>query len=117
MKEKKLGKKGIIFLVFILLLTGIGGIFYCKYNLSINFSRFDKLNDFERNMNSPNTQLDNSQIQEVILFFENSTQSELLSYCEQSRDSCFYYCKKVNSSNQYCVQIMNPNQGGVPPEK
>jgi len=68
----------------------------------------------QRKQALPN-QFDNATKQEVIDFFDNTNDiNEIMSYCEQNRMNCFYYCTDINSEHEVCDNIMIPNNGGPP---
>jgi hypothetical protein len=52
-----------------------------------------------------NFQLNQSQIQDVTNFFDSSPSAEQIqTYCQQNRN-CLYYCRNINSDNDYCKQL------------
>lgn len=55
-------------------------------------------------------QLNESQTNEVTNFFNsNPSSEEIKTYCNANRGSCFYYCRNVNPSTDYCAQLINSN--------
>jgi hypothetical protein len=62
-----------------------------------------------------NMHLTDEQIASVTSFFENTTDTTAInSYCEKNRMECFYYCKNINSGNEFCSQLTQGMQNSPP---
>ena len=65
--------------------------------------------------NFPQMQLSDEQIQSITSFFESTTNiDDITSYCnnQENRMLCFYYCREINSSHEYCYQLMQGMPSG-----
>lgn len=93
---------GVIIIVLILIILGY-----------LYFTGFSK-DDFRENHGNPerNLQLTDSQINEVTSFFDsNPTSQQIQDYCEKDRMNCAYYCRNINSDNDYCKQLNSIRKG------
>ena len=60
-----------------------------------------------------NFQLSQSQIDDVTSFFNsNPSQTSMMTYCQQNRMNCLYYCRNINTANTNCAQMMNFTRQG-----
>jgi hypothetical protein len=114
-KEKKI--KPVIIILSVIVFVGI--IFGVLYFTRVfnNHGRFP--GNFQPgqmpNGSRGNFQLNESQISEVTSFFNsNPSSTEVETYCNNNRNSCFYYCKTINSNSEFCNQIMNFSRSGQP---
>jgi hypothetical protein len=63
-------------------------------------------NNQPRRGNFNNFQLTESQVNEIITFFNsNPNSTEIQSYCQQNKNYCFYYCRDMNQSNEICKNM------------
>lgn len=116
-------KSMVLIIVIAIVLLIIGAIVGYLY-----FSGF--FNHREGKFPGGNIQLNQAQVYDVTSFFDsNPNQDDINTYCQENRESCFYYCRNINQNNDYCSQMMNftrpgnftrgdhtGNQGGMPPQ-
>ena len=92
---------GVVVAVVIIILAGAGVFAY--YHFWNNKPRFQPRN----------FQLTPEQISDVTSFFSaNPTAESIQSYCVQNRANCFYYCRTINPTNDYCAQLVNQTRPG-----
>ena len=92
----------LILLVVLLLMSNFFfGYMLLKPKYAPDFRRDFNRGDFQQ------MQLTDEQIQSVTSFFDSTTDTtKINNYCEQNRMECFYYCRNINTNNQYCSQLM-----------
>jgi hypothetical protein len=95
-------KKGIILgLIIGLIIGGVGGYFIHNF-LSRSFIS-----------GRGNFQIDENTKNEITSFFDSTSDiNEINSYCGQNRMYCAYYCRNINSDNEFCSIIMNSSRIG-----
>jgi len=94
----------IIVVIFLLISNLFFGYMFFFHKSGPKFNR----GDFSQ------MQLTDEQINNVKTFFESNTDiNEITNYCEDNRMECFYYCREINSSHEYCSQLMQ----GRPPSQ
>ncbi len=111
MKEKNSGKIiifSVIFLVVGLIVGYILGVYVIHPSQNFNRNPGNFAGQFQINQSS---------ISEVTNVFSNAKSlSDVESYCSvagsQNMMNCFYYCRNVEPTNQYCSSIMNSTRGG-----
>lgn len=114
--EKKRLKWIIISASFFVAIILVAGYFY--FHLQLN-SRNHRPNGFPGgNFSQGENPFTEQTKNEITSFFESSpSSSEIEDYCNENSMYCFYYCREINSDNDFCNQLMNNTQprGGMPP--
>lgn len=123
MKNKKrvVNKKIIIIFVISLILIGIADYFIFKNvtrnnfregnpnfpPMNGNFNASDRRGNFSQNQTPPDEETKN----QITSFFGNSpSSSEIEDYCSKNPSYCMYYCREINSDNDFCSQLVNNTQ-------
>lgn len=106
MKNKNIG---IIIVVAVIVL--IGGLFYFFYHSSNPVN--SQSGRFGNGRGMRNFTLSQEQINNVTTFFgSNPSIIDINSYCSNNRMNCFYYCRIIDSNNDYCKTMMTMNRSG-----
>jgi hypothetical protein len=108
-KKKEISTKKVIILSatsLIVVILGVSAYFILEHSNRREFrgGNFQPLNETVKN--------------EITSFFGNSPPSpEIEDYCKENPLYCMYYCREINSDNDFCSQLVNNTQspGGMPP--
>ena len=107
MKEKKVGIASMILLSVVFLVGGLVAGYFIGSHSHNQFpygqNRFQEFN---------NSTLDNQTRASIVDFFDsNPSQDSVASYCQENPQYCMYYCREINSNNEFCGQMGMPYTG------
>jgi len=98
MKQKRAIGVIIILLVILVVIGATSTYLYYKILFKSKHPGFERRN----------FPINESQIKDVTSFFNATANlSEIKSYCNNNRVSCFYYCRSINQNHEICKELGN----------